>query len=216
MLKSIKIRATSATKNRKGMTLVEVIVATVIAMIVIGLTGGMLISSTNFFGRTADRAEDERIASTILKFTLSELRFATDISADSISSNPPKPVVGRGLLYCMDSSGHRVDKGMIAFKRPFDPDGARNVFGESFYGGRSVAIRMQPLKVDEPKVIRIFVDVYDADNKKVFTDSGTIEIPNVPATRPPSMVMSDEPQNAVLIDYEALPDRFASPAAITP
>ena len=207
MLKYLNNKARSTTSDSKGMTLVEVMVAMVIALIVIGLTSGMLISGTRFFNHSAMRAEDERIASTILAFTLSELRFATEIKVDSMSANPPKPVVGRGLIYMMAPDGKRAVTGMIGFKRPFDPEGAVNVYGESFYSGRTVGIRMQTISKDVPKVIKIFVDVFDEDEKVVYSDSGTIEIPNVPQNSPPTSETTVEPTATVLIDYLALPDR---------
>ena len=207
MNRKVLIKTNHNIRNKKGMTLVEVIVAMVIAVIVVGATGSLLVSSTNFFNNTASRAENERIASTILNFAMSELRFAKDISVDSISSNPPNPVVGRGLIYMMDSSGRRAEKGMVGYKRPFDPDKARNIYGESFYNGRKVGIRMQPLDVDQPKVIRLFVDIYDKNDKLVYTDSGTLEVPNIPYDKPPTRKMDDVPTNCVLFDYEALPDR---------
>ena len=209
MLKKIKNILVSNTRNCKGMTLVEVIVAMVIATIVVGITGGMLISSTSLFNNTASKVENERIASTILDFTMSELRFATEIEMPS----DPTVKKGRGLIYMMDASGNNVEKGMVAFKRPSDTQGARNIYGDSFYNGRTVGIRIEPLTVKHPKVIRIFVDVFDRDDKLVYTDSGTIEIPNVPDDKEPD---NTEPRDYVLIGYGALPDKTTTPAAINP
>lgn len=207
MLKKIKNKALASIKNRKGMTLVEVIVAITISIIVIGMTGGMLLSGTGLFNNAANKAEDERIASTILNFVVSELRYATDIDSDSISSNPPSPLSGRGLIYTMDISGKRAATGMIGYKRPFDTEGARNVYGESFYNGRKVGIRMQPVDINQPKVIIIFVDVYDKDGKRVYVDSATVEVPNIPYDKPPDKKMNAEPTDTVLLDYGALESR---------
>ena len=207
MINKISKRKTFNIQNNKGMTLVEVIVSMVIATIVVGITGGLIVSSTSFFNNAASRAEDERVASTVLSFVMSELRFATEINVDSISSTPPEPIAGRGLIYTMDESRRITSKGMLGFKRPMDKDTARNVYGESFYNGRRVGLRMQVLDVVQPKVVKIFVDVYDKDGKKVYEDSGTLEIPNVPYNNRPTELSNGEPTNSVLFDFAALPEK---------
>lgn len=194
--------------NKKGMTLVEVIVAMVIALIIIGATSSMIISGTNFFGKTASGVQDKEIARSVLNFVTTELRFATSISVYNVDSAQPNPQINEGQIFTMNEQNQvsSTYKGMLAFQRPDDHDAPRNVFGKDFYHGREIGIRVQTVSADEPKVITVFVDVFN-DDKLVTTDSATIQIPNVMEGSPPDTKQSSAPTNHAYIVYTANPPR---------
>ena len=188
------------------MTLVEVMVALVIALIVIGITSTMLISGTQFFNKASSEVQDAEIARTVLNFTKSELRFATEIRSYIITSDRPNPKEGEGVLFAMNESGAAgaYNRGMIGFRRPDDKQlPARNIFGKDFYHGRTVGIRIQCLDAEQPKVIKIFVDVF-ADNKLVATDSATIEVPNISNSSQPMAEHPSPPENHAYIIFSVL------------
>ena len=190
------------------MTLVEVIVAMVIALIVIGVTGSMIVSSTNFFGKTASGVQDKEIARSVLNFVTSELRFATSITVHDVGSGQPSPQSNEGQIFTLDSKNQvsSTFKGMLAFQRPDDIDAPRNVFGVDFYHGREVGIRVQTVSANEPKAITVFVDVFSGDNL-LTTDSATIQIPNVFNGSPPDVKQTTEPTKHAYIVYTANPPR---------
>ena len=202
-------------QNKKGMTLVEIVVAMVIAMIVIGITGGLLISGTNFFGKTASAVQDQEIARTVLNFTTSQLRFATSLEIDPffLTDPYPTPTTEQGVIFSFDSSsqnstvGKRTRLGMIGFKRPGDEGTPVNVFGKSFYHGREVGIRIQCIDPNQPKVLKIFVDVF-RDGNLTATDSATIQLPNIPTNQFPTTA-HDSPTEHVLLKYTVLDQESA-------
>ena len=194
----IKIRL-----NKKGMTLVEVIVASVIMVIVIGISGSILISGTNLFGNSENKIMDQELAANIVKMISEELRFASKIEATGVTNLPSSLPEDQGVFFAASEDGSMSpeDRGVILNKKPGSADAPQDIYKNRPMDGREIAIRVQTVKADRPKAVKVFVDVYRKD-KLVFTDSVTIQTPNIAKDAPPLKVDASEPKIPMIIFYE--------------
>ena len=117
---------------RRGFTLVEVIVTLVITLIIIGVSGSIIISTTNIFGKTAMRDIQQNIAETVLSFATDRMLYASEIEAvDSLSGID---LGGKAVVGIVD--------GQLFFKRAEDPSNVPvNIFGSNFYRNYTVALK---------------------------------------------------------------------------
>lgn len=66
-------------KNRKGFTLVEIIVSIAVASIVLLVAGSMILSSSNFMMTTTDTDLNKRSVDSIIDFVRGEIIYSTDV-----------------------------------------------------------------------------------------------------------------------------------------
>ncbi|MDR0850875.1 MAG: type II secretion system GspH family protein [Clostridiales Family XIII bacterium] len=163
-------------REKKGMTLVELIVAIAISVIVIGLSGGYLISSLNLFGHVADKDLDASIADTALSFITDELQFASAVTPitdlDGTTANT--------ILYVADKTSKNPTNGsgILMFHRAGDSE-AINLYGDSFYHGKTVGIQYEVNLVSgSTKAVTVTVDVYDAQGNKAISRSKSLRLLN--------------------------------------
>ena len=65
--------------NNKGMTLVEIVVALLIASIIMTITGGILVNSLGYFDTTTKKSLDKQTLDGVLDFISNEITYATDV-----------------------------------------------------------------------------------------------------------------------------------------
>jgi prepilin-type N-terminal cleavage/methylation domain-containing protein len=171
--------------EKRGMTLVEVIVTFVIAAILIAASSGLIISSTNLVAHASNKTMDESIADSVLNLVSQRLLYAPAISVVS-PGNPGDFDAAlsrkRTVLYTGDASGAAAPdgRGMLWFKR-FDAAANEkiNIFGASFYHGRDIALRYRVDKVakNESKAVTLIVSIY-RDGKQVLERSVSLQLLN--------------------------------------
>ncbi|MDR0885209.1 MAG: prepilin-type N-terminal cleavage/methylation domain-containing protein [Clostridiales Family XIII bacterium] len=157
--------------TKKGFTLVETIVAIVIAIIVIVAVSAFLIFGLNIMGNTVNHADNQQVADMASDFIRDQLQYAKSIEVVTSSSMElPTPSSGQALLYIGTSDATSLAKeGYVFYKRASDSNPARNVFGSDFYGQTKIALDYKATvqATDLKKVVDINVLTY-RDEKQVY------------------------------------------------
>ncbi len=73
--------------NKKGFTLVEIIVSIALASIILMLAGTLILSSTNLLNTSSERDLDKRTVDSVIEFVREEIEYATDVRILNSSSN---------------------------------------------------------------------------------------------------------------------------------
>ena len=130
--------------RKGGFTLVEMIVTLVIAIIIIGVSGSLIITGTNIFTKSAQKDRQMDIAETVLSFAVDRLLYA-----ESISERTPSPTgASAGYAGAQGAVLHIINpdtntggnRGQLYFRRAGDSGYPVNVFGAGFYHNYLVAI----------------------------------------------------------------------------
>jgi prepilin-type N-terminal cleavage/methylation domain-containing protein len=183
--------------EKKGVTLVEVIITLLIAGILIAASSGLIIAGMNLVSNTANKTMDENIAEAVLDLASKRLYYAPVITASAITTGEiPQGALdgGNTVIYVGDDAGKAIPKGMIRLKRYDAAAGDNlNIFGDAFYHGRSVSLLYTVDKVvqDEPKAVTLTVIVYDSEGKQTQKRTTSLQLLNADTTgaaamRPPT------------------------------
>lgn len=162
-------------KHLKGFTLVEMTVVFVILAIVISLSMGILMSTSNVFGSQAKLGFQQSLGNAVLSFMEEKIKYAA--SAD-ISEKP-----GSGEEW--DSAGKYNEyiyfqAGRISYARR-DESGTIDVseddlYGDEFYGEYTVTVLAE---VHDTCMTDITVEVYNEKDALVYTTSSTVKLVNL-------------------------------------
>jgi prepilin-type N-terminal cleavage/methylation domain-containing protein len=151
--------------DKSGITLVELVVAMVIAGIVITMAGGILIAAMNMISRSTQHQQDITLAENVLEYLANNIEPAAGIE------NPPLTVPGVAgyqmalngnngsmVLYIGNDDGSIADNGSTGanpvqahgylWVKPDNSQlsneapayGAVNAFGSNFYQGRTISM----------------------------------------------------------------------------
>lgn len=158
------------------MTLVETIVAFVVAGILITATGALLITGLNLFNDTAARSLDKQIGDTVLSTVREKL-----IDAESIEEFDVDPIsfdgkTSQGAIFT-GNDAYSVDAQGFFFLKKVGEDTAYNFSNENFYSGRKVGISYSIDKVETPKAMTVTIKVYKNDDV-VYTRSTSFNLMN--------------------------------------
>lgn len=148
-----KPRACNVLKNKKGMTLSEVIVALLIMTVLVTATIGMLFFSTNLFGEQSFFSQAKSIGDSVLEWAGQRLRYAERIVL-TLQATEEIPANGERLFIGVDNVAAPV--GRLYYQTP-DMSAPLDVFGEEYYGAQRVAIECQSAG---PKAVTLHVHVY--------------------------------------------------------
>jgi type II secretory pathway pseudopilin PulG len=127
-------------RSKSGFTLVELIVTLSIAIIIIGVTTSILISSMNLSDNTLKAAQDEQILNSCLDFVEEQLEFASGIAVSNDLT--AELATSDDLLYlATDASGSSLAQNGRIFYREGTP-GAQplDAFGTDFYTTKNVSL----------------------------------------------------------------------------
>ena len=131
-------------RARAGFTLVEVLVTLVITIIVIGISGSLIISSTNIFSKSAQRDMQMNIAENVLEFVSEQMLYAYDIQQKpTLNTGAPVDYTGVNgaiIRIVKPSSGFGDSSGQLYYRRAGDTGDLINIFGSDFYHDYQVSI----------------------------------------------------------------------------
>lgn len=156
-------------RDRKGMTLVETVVAFVIAGLLIAATGALIISGLNLFNDTAARSFDKQIGDSTLDVVQKQLKYAR-----SVTPSDGLPQTGTaGAIFVGTAANNPGEKGILYMKKTGVDSHVKEVFPEDgFYSGRTVSIGFSVEKKSKlPKAVTIMVNVYDGNDVSYRTST---------------------------------------------
>ena len=151
-------------RGKAGFTLVEMIVTLVIAIIVIGVSSSILISTTNIFGKTALRDMQQSVAETVLNFATDRILYAYDLKLTDENGALDASKAGKAILGINTY-------GQLLYIRAGDKDAEKpiNVFGDNFYNNYRVSLSYKVVTSpgQEGYSVVVSVDLTDGRNDKL-------------------------------------------------
>lgn len=148
-------------KDRRGMTLVELLVSLVILLLVISAAGTMLLSSNAFFYRSTDRSLDKISAEHIYKIASDKLTYATRIH---LTDKRDESLERSGWHWIQISEDGR-----------FYMDG-KDIYGEDYYHGKTVS-----MEAYAHGKTRMYLQIAMEKNGKTYQSASSFEAINITA-----------------------------------
>ncbi len=146
-------------RNTKGLTMVEVMVSFVILMLIIGITGGIMLSVFNNFGVNSRMSQAQMLGDNTYNFIANRLTYAVqlDLAGDS-NGLPDELWVSGGRLYYLQDRGDALD-----------------VFGEDNY--TSLQVSFSATAADS--LLTLTVLVKDQDGQQLYQKSSALTMLNM-------------------------------------
>lgn len=159
---------------KKGMTLVELLVALAIMGILVMVTITMLVASGNLFAEQANMTQCKQIGDACLDWVADGALYGHYVAIQG-STAYEEETVPYELFYTSDTGATPLEKGRLYAKMK---DGAQaiDVFGEDFYMATTVSFTFTPL-LGEETALKIGVTVWQAQTEAYFNEK-TINLIN--------------------------------------
>jgi prepilin-type N-terminal cleavage/methylation domain-containing protein len=123
----------------KGFTLVELIVAMLIAGICIVAAGSFLISGTNLLGKISTTASDKQLSEDAAFFVKERLLYAQDIQVIE-GTIPPVVEPGTAILYVGNETGAAIENKGYVFYQSGGGVSPANILGTKAYGKNKISL----------------------------------------------------------------------------
>ena len=166
------MRIRGVLKNKKGMTLVEVLVASTITVMMVGVCISMLIAANNLFVENAALFQAKQIGDGVLDILVSELRYADVIEVGNEKKASLEPE--QEQLYLSTDVSTPDEFGRLCYgsgKLIDDID----YLGENFYAGMDVKLEIAPVDAANAATIRVRV-LRNGEEK--YQNEITLQLPN--------------------------------------
>ncbi|MDD3049149.1 MAG: type II secretion system protein [Bacilli bacterium] len=144
-------------RNRKGMTLVEIIVVLLIMSVLLVIMGSLILNAFNYFNKTTDQDLNKRSLDAVSEYVRSELLYATDVR---VQENVPDENEWNSL-YIVDGQLYRNDE---------------PVYSESFYNYNQLVLKVRGF---DKYRLDLKYAYYNADEEKVYATMDTLELLNL-------------------------------------
>ncbi|MEA5051007.1 MAG: prepilin-type N-terminal cleavage/methylation domain-containing protein [Oscillospiraceae bacterium] len=147
--------------NRKGMTLVEVIVTLAIFSVLMGVAASLILSGGDAFARGAQLDTDKYIGDAVFGFVENRVKYATHLTVAKAQ--------GAG-----SSDALYVEDGRFMYRRGAAQ--AYDVYGGDFYSGRTVGLRMY--RGDDGGYILEALVYRSGQSEPAYTARASVELVN--------------------------------------
>ena len=167
------MRIRGVLKNKKGMTLVEVLVASTITVMMVGVCISMLIAANNLFVENAALFQAKQIGDGVLDILVSELRYADAIEVGNAKKTDPLDPEQEQLYLSTDvSTPHELGRLCYGSGKLIDDI---DYLGENFYAGMDVKLEIAPVDAANAATIRVRV-LRNSEEK--YQNEITLQLPN--------------------------------------
>ena len=164
-------------QNKKGMTLVELVIAFAVLAVITAIVVTMLVSTGHLFAEQANMASNRRIGDTILDYVCSALLYAEEIAASSDTS----AVLKSGeMRHFISTDGQRAAQAGYLFRS--EGTDTWDVFGKDFYNGKTIRLAMEHgAEKENVLTVRVFVLQANGDEEQqVYKNERTLAFLNNP------------------------------------
>ena len=183
-----------------GFTLVEVIVALVIAMVVIGISGSLIVSGTQIFSKSAQRDMQMTLAESVLDLAADRLLYARSIEEVLSHVGDTAPDAGAVLRIAKPDGSSGAGKGHLLFRREGDHGAMVDVFGQNFYHNYNISMDIGITDQDGGAAsFTMKVTVYDTEGRAVLERAKTRPLLNYEG--PPESFGNMDSGNYIVINY---------------
>ena len=180
--------------DKRGMTLIEMIISLVILSILMSSTMGMIISSNNIFVSTSQAALDRLVGNSVYSTLESMLKYSTSLTISATPKNDNKQ-----QSFMVSVSDNDTKSGKLMYRGKADDDGnASNyisLYDQSFYNNRTIQYRIVEAGKDQ-RHVDMQVRVY-RNGKLVFSKDAIIKCLNL------ALIRSNSNQNTINMDKNA-------------
>jgi prepilin-type N-terminal cleavage/methylation domain-containing protein len=184
-----KVKSNNMTGSKfastRGFTLVELIVSMMLALIVVGIATGFIISGSNFLSHAQKNGDEHEIATSISDFVKEQLLLAEDITV--VESNVPPVISGDdAVIYIGDASGlNTANTGYLWFQRPDDTSPV-NAYGKDYYNNNTISLDYKVTVTEgKPKYFEIKITTVDRRGQPGYSVKKTFKLVNSDMSRNP-------------------------------
>lgn len=147
-------------KNKKGMTLIEIVVVLLMMSILLVVVGSLILNSFNYFDKTSNQDASKRTLDSVSDFVRSELLYASDVRVAQVKPDEEDWKV----FYVKD-------------KRLYHNDQA--LYSEGFYNRKNLEMKIRGY---DSYRLDINYALFDSENEKTYSTKDTLELLNLKIT----------------------------------
>lgn len=151
--------------NKKGVTLIELLVSLLILSIIATIAASLIFSSTSIYEKGSQSNLDKLVADEIYKELSGNLLYATKLTVAQSEAEKPKPAEGSFSAYSVRDGRLYLD--------------GKDLFGEEFYHGRTLSIQV---KAYDKSKLSIQILLLDPKGEQAYQTGSTITILNIQLT----------------------------------
>ncbi len=156
--------------DKRGMTLIEMIISLVILSILMTSTLGMITSSMSIFTSTSMAAIDRMVGNSVYQTLESSLKYATHLTI-SETADPERT----SQSFYVSISDPDTNSGTIMYRA--EGDDYLSLYNSEFYGGRTIQYSVEEVGSDN-RHVKITVNIY-REGKVVYTKDSVIKCINL-------------------------------------
>lgn len=144
-------------KNKKGMTLVEIVVVLLIMSILLVIMGSLILNAFSYFNKTTDQDINKRALDSISEYVRSELLYASDVRVQEEKPNDEE----WNTLYIVDGKLYKDDE---------------QVFSNNFYNKNNLVLKLRGF--DQYR-LDLNYSFKDMDKANAYSTKDTLELLNL-------------------------------------
>jgi prepilin-type N-terminal cleavage/methylation domain-containing protein len=170
----------------KGMTLIELIVGMLIAVIVMAAAGTFLIMSTNLANKSVSTSDAQVAATSVAEAIIDQMVLADSVKI-VLADVPPTNLPGNTkILFVGDSDAASItNSGYLGFWDD-QTNAPYNYFGDAYYRNMTVSLEYKAVvTADKPKYFEITIAAQNRDGNDVKRSIKTFELVNASASASP-------------------------------
>lgn len=157
--------------DKRGMTLIEMIISLVILSILMTSTLGMITSSMSIFTSTSMAAIDRMVGNSVYQTLESALKYSTHLT---ISETPDTTRTSQS--FCVRITDPDTNSGNVEYRAEGD-DAYLSLYNSEFYGNRSIQYAIEEVGSDN-RHVKITVKIFREGNV-VYTKDSVIKCVNL-------------------------------------
>ena len=190
--------------NKKGFTLVEMVITTLILSILMGITMGMISSSGRMFSSTAEVALDKMVGDAVFESLESMTKYATHIE---IADSKEDCTRSYNQGFYIDETDDETNSGKLMYDAK-TPDATRYLsqpYADSFYQNRTIKYIFEPYKYSDDTTsdrhMKITVIVC-RDGQQMYKRSNTVKAVNL------GLLGEGESSNLIISNYNVTENQY--------
>jgi type II secretory pathway pseudopilin PulG len=169
------------------MTLIELIVGMMIALIVIGLAGGMIIFSSNLLNQSSARSNEQVSATSVAQTISDQIRLADSIKIVYASVPPTDLPDNTKIIYIGNDDGTAITSSGYMYLWDDEVNSPYNYYGGAdYYNGAKVSMKYSAfVPADNPKYFELKVTAQNRKGDSTKSSTKSYELVNADATASP-------------------------------
>jgi|GEM_PF-3857746 len=190
--------------NKKGFTLVEMVITTLILSILMGITMGMISSSGRMFSSSSELAIDKMVADGVFESLESMAKYATHIEIANSKSECTKSYE-QGFY--IDKTDDKTNSGKLMYdaKTQAATKYLSEPYSDSFYQKRTIKYIVEPYKYSDntfsDRHVTITVIVC-RDGQQMYRRSNTVKCVNL------GLLGEDQSSNLIVSNYNVKENQY--------